>query len=69
MEIGFPNAEKFELIEGELIDGMDKKHLHLLSQNLPQEWVRQVVGSEYVRSESLTDLAEVTTSTAGRTPT
>ena len=57
VDLGFPNAEKLELIEGELINRMGKKHVHLLWQNLMHEWLRMVFGSEFVRTQSPTDVA------------
>jgi hypothetical protein len=57
VELGFPNAEKLELIYGDLIDRMGKKHPHVLWQHLAAEWLRRVFGPDYVRSESPTDVA------------
>lgn len=51
VEMGFPDAEKLELIAGELIDHMGKKHLHNFWQNLIQTWLQQKFGSEYVQVE------------------
>jgi Uma2 family endonuclease len=51
VDLGFPNAEKLELIEGELIDRKGKEHLHNLSQTLILEWLRQQFGSEFVQVE------------------
>ena len=57
VDLGFPNAEKLELIYGDLIDRMGKKHPHVLWQHLAAEWLRRVFGPDYVRSESPTDVA------------
>lgn len=51
VDMGLPNAEKWELIDGELIDRMGKKHLHNLWQNLIQAWLQQKFGAEYVQVE------------------
>ncbi len=51
VEMGFPNAEKLELIDGELIDRMGKKHLHNFWQNLICAWLHQKFGPEYVQME------------------
>jgi hypothetical protein len=51
VEMGFPNAENLELIDGELIDRMGKKHLHNLWQNLILNWLQKTFGSEYVQVE------------------
>ncbi len=52
VDMGFPNAEKLELIAGELIDRMGKKHPHNLWQNLIHAWLQQKFGTEYVQMES-----------------
>ncbi len=57
VDLGFPNAEKLELINGELIDRMGKKHLHVLWQVLAMNWLQTAFGPEYVRSEAPTDVA------------
>lgn len=51
VDIGFPNAEKLELIDGELIERMGKKHLHNFWQNLIHAWLQRTFGSEYVQME------------------
>lgn len=51
VELGFPNAEKLELIDGELIQRMGKKQPHMLWQNLLQECLRSLFGPEYVQAE------------------
>ncbi len=56
-DLGFPNASKLELIEGELIDRMGKKHPHVLWQNLIVAWLWATFGSEYVRTESPIDVS------------
>ncbi|MDQ2844016.1 MAG: Uma2 family endonuclease [Acidobacteriota bacterium] len=57
VDLGFTNAEKLELINGELIDRMGKNHLHVLWQVLAFEWLRTTFGPGYVRSEAPTDVA------------
>jgi len=51
VELGFPNAEKLELIDGELIQRMGKKQPHMLWQNLLQECLRSLFGPEHVQAE------------------
>ncbi len=51
VEMGFPNAEKLELIGGELIDRMGKKHPHNYWQNLIQAWLQKKFGTDYVQTE------------------
>ena len=57
VDAGFPNAEKLELINGELIDRMGKKRPHVIWQNLIHEWLRATFGAERVESESPTNVA------------
>ncbi len=57
VDLGFPNAEKLELINGDLIDRMGKKHPHLLWQHLILTWLQHVFGNERVRLESPTDVS------------
>ena len=57
VDLGFPNAEKLELINGELIDRMGKKHPHVLWQMLALEWLRTTFGPEYARSEAPLEVA------------
>ena len=54
---GIPNAEKLELINGDLIDRMGKNHAHVLWQTLIHEWLRNVFGVDRVRFESPTDVS------------
>ena len=56
VEAGIVNAEKWELIDGELIDWMSKKHPHIFWQHLALIWLHRVFGGEYVRVESPTDV-------------
>ncbi len=51
VELGFPNAEKLELIDGEIIQKTDKSQRHALRQNLVQNWLQTVFGSEYVQAK------------------
>ncbi len=51
VEMGFPNAEKLELIGGELIDRMGKKHPRNFWQNVIHAWLLQTFGSDYVQAE------------------
>lgn len=53
---GFPNAEKLELIGGELIDRMGKKRLHVLWHNLVRQWLMNVFGGDFVQSEDPIDV-------------
>jgi len=46
-ELGFPNADKLELIDGELIQRMGKKQLW---RNLLQGCLRSLFGSEYIQT-------------------
>ncbi len=57
VDLGFPNAEKLELIDGDLIDRMGKKHPHVLWQHLCAAWLRGVFGSDFVRTEAPTDVS------------
>ena len=57
VDLGFPNAEKLELIEGELIDRRGKKHAHVLWQTLVHEWLRSTFGFEQVTFEAPADVA------------
>ena len=49
VEMGFPNAEKLELIGGALIDRSGKKHPHNFWQNLIHAWLVQTFRPEYVQ--------------------
>ena len=57
-DIGFPNAEKLELINGELIDRMGKKHPHVMWKNLIHAWLISVFHSENVCVEDPIDVAD-----------
>jgi len=50
VELGFPNAEKLELIDGELVQRIGKKQPHMLWQNLIQGCLRCLFGPEYVQT-------------------
>ncbi len=56
-DLGFPNASKLELVDGELIDRMGKKHPHVLWQTLIVAWLRAKFGNEYVQTESPIDVS------------
>jgi Uma2 family endonuclease len=56
-DLGFPNAEKLELIDGELIDRMGKKHPHVFWHHLVLAWLHAKFGEEYVRTESPIDVS------------
>jgi Uma2 family endonuclease len=51
VELGFPNAEKLELIDGEIIQKTGKNPRHMLWQNLILGWLHAIFGSEYVQGE------------------
>jgi hypothetical protein len=51
VEIGFPNAEKLELIDGETLQRTDKSQRHALWQNLIQNRLQTIFGSEYVQTK------------------
>lgn len=57
VDLGFPNAEKWELIDGELIDKMGKKRPHVIWQGKVYEWLLGVFGSGRVESEAPSDVA------------
>ena len=57
VDLGFPNAEKLELINGELIEGFGKNHPHVLWENLTLAWLHAIFGSEFVRFEAPTDVS------------
>ncbi len=57
LDLGFPNADRLELINGDLINHMGKKHPHILWQTLLGEWLRTVFGVERVLLESPTEVA------------
>ena len=55
---GFLNANKLELINGDLIDRMGKKQPHVLWQTLIHAWLAKTFGPERVLSESPIDVSE-----------
>lgn len=57
VDLGFPNAEKWELIEGELIDRMGKKRPYVIWQGKFHAWLRAVFGDGRVESEAPSDVA------------
>ncbi|MBV8707553.1 MAG: Uma2 family endonuclease [Acidobacteriaceae bacterium] len=57
VDLGFPNAEKWELIDGELIDKMGKNRPHVIWQGIVYEWLLGVFGSGRVESEAPSDVA------------
>jgi hypothetical protein len=56
-DLGFPNVDKLELVDGELIDHMGKKRPHVLWHNLVRQWLEKVFGGDYVQSEDPIDVA------------
>jgi Uma2 family endonuclease len=56
-DLGFTTASKLELINGELIDRMGKKHPHVLWQHLIFAWLVATFGTDYARSESPIDVS------------
>ena len=57
VDMGFPNAEHLELIDGELIDKMGKKRPHVLWQSRFHEWLFSIFGPGRVESEAPSDVA------------
>jgi Uma2 family endonuclease len=57
VEMGFPNAEKWELINGELIDRMGKKRPHVIWQTIVHVWLQTTFGADRVESEAPSDVA------------
>ena len=57
VELGFPNAERWELIDGELIDKMGKNRPHVIWQKKMHAWLREVFGDDRVESEAPSDVA------------
>ncbi len=51
VDLGFPNAERLELIDGDLIDRMGKKHAHNYWQTLIRAWLEVNFGPEFVQVE------------------
>jgi Uma2 family endonuclease len=56
-DLGFPNVDKLELVDGELIDHMGKKRPHVLWHNLVRQWLEKVFSGDYVQSEDPIDVA------------
>src|ERR1035438_9457213 len=56
-DLGFPNASKLELIDGELLDRMGKKRPHVLWQHLILTWLRAQFSDEHVQMESPIDVS------------
>ncbi len=57
VDLGFQNAEKLELINGDLFDKMGKKRPHVIWQHRMLWWLQSVFGPEFVESESPTDVS------------
>lgn len=57
VDLGVPNAEKWELIDGELIDKMGKNRPHVIWGGILYEWLLSVFGSGRVESEAPSDVA------------
>ena len=47
----FPNAARWELVEGEILDKMGKKHPHIFYQSTILIWLQSVYGTEHVLQE------------------
>ncbi len=58
VDAGIPNAEKLELVNGELINRMGKKRPHVVWQNQVHQWLSNAFGAARVESESPTDVAK-----------
>ena len=56
-DLGFPNASKLELIDGELLDRMGKKRPHVLWQHLILTWLHAQFSDEHVQMESPIDVS------------
>lgn len=54
---GFQNAEKWELIEGELIDKIGKKRPHIIWQSKVRHWLEEAFCWQRVESESPNNVA------------
>jgi Uma2 family endonuclease len=54
---GLLNAERLELIEGELIDKMGKKRPHINSLSRLYAWLVRVFGEDFVNPEAPVDVA------------
>ncbi len=57
VDLKFQNAEKLELINGNLFDKMGKKRPHVIWQHRILWWLQSVFGPEFVESESPTDVS------------
>jgi hypothetical protein len=57
VDLGFPNAHRWELIDGELIDKRGKKRPHVIWQGKVHAWLRAVFGDDRVESEAPSDVA------------
>ena len=68
VELGFPNAEKLELIEGELINRMGKKRPHVVWQHLVQRWLSSTFGEDFVEFQPSIDVAREDNSTSEPEP-
>lgn len=55
VDLGLPDADKLELIQGELISKV-KKRPHQMWRNRMQRWLNEVFGPLHVQSESPIDL-------------
>ena len=53
---GLIDPERYELIEGELIQKMGKNHPHMLTVMLLGAWLRKVFGEPFVVQEPTIDL-------------
>jgi Uma2 family endonuclease len=58
IELEFPSAERLELIDGDLIDHMGKKHPDNYWQTLIRLWLEKTFGGEYVQVEPSIYVAE-----------
>jgi len=56
-ELGFPNATKLELVEGELIDHMGKQRPHSIWQHLTLAWLQTAFGVEHVQMKAPIDVS------------
>lgn len=57
VDSGFPNADRLELVNGELIDHMGKNPPHVYWKTLVRQWLAKVFGGDFVRSEDPIDVA------------
>ena len=56
-DLGFPNSNRLELIDGDLIDRMGKKRPHTVWLHRMLWWLQSVFGPEFVETESPTDVS------------